>query len=165
MALSTILLLVHYSCAAPVMDMQDPFVVWKSLKKHHQTVSQARRDSLLARYQATNMKPSKTVLELRALLSTLECQLGGIVYIASESEQLRALPQGWSTRTNRHLCDFNHRFAFLRASRTLCIPFNFLARCSPPAFRRASAIPVSDGRTLSDHRILSLNHCWNSIDC
>lgn len=93
-ALSTILLLVHDSCVAPVMDMRNPSLVWKTLKEQHQAVSQASRDGLLDRYQAMKMKPSESVLEFRARLSELESQLGGIGYNTSEAEQLRALLRG-----------------------------------------------------------------------
>ena len=93
-ALSTILLLVHDSYVAPVMDMTDPKTVWDTLKSQYQSVSEANRDALLEKYQSTKMKPNEKVLEFRARLSEIEAQLTGVGYATSDAEKLRTLLRG-----------------------------------------------------------------------
>ncbi|PXF46064.1 hypothetical protein BWQ96_04164 [Gracilariopsis chorda] len=71
-AFSCILLSVHESCVAPVMNMRDSSAISAKVKSEFEIVSQASIDALLESYQYMRMDASERVLDYINRLAVIE---------------------------------------------------------------------------------------------
>lgn len=77
-----------------VIDIQEPYNVWKKLEEMFRCASQSNIDVILCRYQGITMNDEEMIMEYRNRLSSLETRLEIIGHEITESDKRRTLLNG-----------------------------------------------------------------------